>query len=584
MAKFTGWLKAVPRLVWVIIPVALLLGFYLGSAFRVSAEHAAPGNEQQTMPALPGLTILLLAAIVASILLAVFIHLSEKRLGWSSGQVAIVGGVIAIVFITLICGSFYLSDQRPSTEAIFLVCATVLTISLLVIGICYLPKLISEIRASQSIFLKITALLCFAGAGGGLAFHLASHNGDLIMPWLGTVYEGVQRPGQKSDAALTAASPSPSPAREAADQPEKVKRRAFHIGFLGDILLGIIAANALHLALANLVKYDATGEDRRNQYFTFLALGILAGFGGANALSSWADKLTGKEVEQILRESQAQSGQAVNLPQASEASKAVTACLGRFEWPNEAELALMKSFAVARKEAGKPLDRFSINELIAAAGSDVFTGDSVETSEAKPYLARILERPNASKSDRWTARMLRAFLITCQGTSSKKVGWYKEAKEDLAKLKDDTADSAEQANARIMLSAFAASAAKIGGEEIPKSELDATGIDLGAAAGDPKEEKVSVALQIAWRVLAEANGQEIKSLPGIGASQLPLLRLVKAMNAAYEQTINDLSRSALAQPVPSPTPTTPALTPARTPGESPSPSPIPSPSPLGDEE
>ena len=596
LVALTSWIKSLPRgAVITVLAVALLaagfaIGRYVGHT-RAAAEQetkveasptgqatsagtsASPpsgGQKQETKPRSPSppvatakvppnLLIFLAGAIAVSFLLALFIRLSETPPRWSLWQAASVGSLIAVVSIALVTSSFFLSDQEPGNETVFLVSAYLLGLSLLVFAACYVPKLIGALRNIQSAFLQVSALLCISGAAGGLAYHLATHHGDLIMPSLGTVWEEVQRPNQAvappTETPSAALSGTPPPVAEPAVPPEKIKRRAFHIGFLGDILLGLVAANALHLALAKLIKYDAQGEDRRNQYFTFLALGILAGFGGTKVLTSWTNSLTGQEVKQLLREqiSQSQSGQSVKLPQATQTAHAVTASLTRTEWPNESETALLKAFAVALKAAAKPLDGMESDEAVAAAGSEIFVREPMATTEAKLYLDKILERPDASKADRWTARMLRAFVVTCQGTAAKTPGWYNEVRDDLAQLERDTPDSVEQSNAQLLLASFAAAAAKRAGVAVEHSVFEKLEKDLSKAGVAQNPGRTSFAINLAIYALVSARGGQALPPQEITRPRLPLLRFVKAMNAIDPATMEEFSAAALA-PVASPTP------------------------------
>jgi hypothetical protein len=131
----------------------------------------------------------------------------------------------------------------------------------------------------------ITVILSTAGALGGLAYHI-SQNDEMFQ--LGTISEGwvaeINVHGEKPVSITSDLPPERKPS------PQYRHARFLSLSIVADILLGIIAANAIHLFVSGLINYEAdsagtksAGLDARAQ-LTFIALGILAGFAGPNLL------------------------------------------------------------------------------------------------------------------------------------------------------------------------------------------------------------------------------------------------------------------------------------------------------------
>jgi hypothetical protein len=169
----------------------------------------------------------------------------------------------------------------------------------------------------------LTAVLSLSGAAGGFAYHLVHNHGGVYLfgfqrVWVQESYGCAQSSTKEppplaqasaSPAATAAPTASPQPEEAKIETPDvwRVEKSVFDFGFLSDVLIGMIAANALHLAISGIVKYDAPiGEDRNNVYFTLIALGILAGFSGANVLPTWAQKVLSpqQQVAQVTKELQ----------------------------------------------------------------------------------------------------------------------------------------------------------------------------------------------------------------------------------------------------------------------------------------
>jgi hypothetical protein len=611
-----------PRALWIVILMLLgtviFLSVYMAwmptvaekTSQQAQVSPTPTGNNQNaTNPEVsaaktpskvpPRLRDFLIGAVVASFILAAFISVNRRDLDGKIRQTFLIGSVISVVSIALIVASFHLSDEEPGNKTVFLVAANFVAISLLVLAVCYVPKLIRALQGIQSTFIKITALLCFAGAAGGLGYHL-DRNGSLVLPDLGFVdVESVR--SQPDDAARKAtgdsdpsAKPSPSPA--SVSVPQKVKRRAFHIGFIGDILLGIITANALHLAIASLVRYDAKDQDRPGQYFTFLALGILGGFAGATFLSAQADTIAKSDVREIVREevgntpktSETGPEQTIALPKATETAAAITDALTRFEWPNDVELDLMKTFASVAKETKKPLERFSVDELIAASGSDFFLNTIAGSETTKKYVGLIINQANVPRAQGWTARMLRVLSVTCEGARLSKGGWYSDARADLSQLSFDAATGDQRSAGAILanLATFAAIINVNSGLEQPDWARVSRRLELGKASGNIKARKaaeltdgvaayvkeksvVSAATEPSPQVTAPG-GPAANDVPhsvgptpsalsspsaartdnsgtvpstGIGEERVPLFRLATAMRAVPKQLFEKLVKA-----------------------------------------
>lgn len=99
----------------------------------------------------------------------------------------------------------------------------------------------------------VTLVLSISGFAGGTAFHLVKNEGSIEFP-----------KAQVQDS-------------------NKVR-----MGIIADIIIGIVAANAIHVAISGVVRYDIADT---KFYTTFIALGVLAGFGGATLLKALSEKL-----------------------------------------------------------------------------------------------------------------------------------------------------------------------------------------------------------------------------------------------------------------------------------------------------
>jgi hypothetical protein len=97
---------------------------------------------------------------------------------------------------------------------------------------------------------------------------------------------------------------------------KRVNKIVFDFGFLADLLVGLIAANALHLAISGIVRYqdDESSKTKPGSsiFFTLIALGILAGFSGAKILPGLAttlDQLTPGQKQEAATAVKAQISQ-----------------------------------------------------------------------------------------------------------------------------------------------------------------------------------------------------------------------------------------------------------------------------------
>jgi hypothetical protein len=102
----------------------------------------------------------------------------------------------------------------------------------------------------------VTWLLSVSGAAGGLAFHLVENKGQVIWP---------HRP--------------------------KGAGHSLQLGGIADILVGVVASNGIHLGISGLVSYELAATQQAKFYTTFIALGVLSGFGGATLLRALSAKL-----------------------------------------------------------------------------------------------------------------------------------------------------------------------------------------------------------------------------------------------------------------------------------------------------
>ncbi|MFL6544306.1 MAG: hypothetical protein ACJ8LM_03890 [Candidatus Udaeobacter sp.] len=117
-------------------------------------------------------------------------------------------------------------------------------------------------------WLFVTFFLSASGAIGGLAWHLVNNDGYVIFPTVREVPEAEKVAGTKD--------------------------RGWKMGVWSDVLIGLIAANSIHLAIAGMVDYQGAVTDPQKQArinFSLIALGILSGFAGATLLESLSKQL-----------------------------------------------------------------------------------------------------------------------------------------------------------------------------------------------------------------------------------------------------------------------------------------------------
>lgn len=557
ITQLVDWIRKIPRLFRVIIVgvllAAVLYCFYKAGQASVVDSVSAVGatKDNVVQPALLGPPVIfLICALVASFLLAGLISINQATaLGRS--QVLLIGSVISVISIAVIYASWQVFEKEPS-KGHFLLAADFIGLCLLVLALCYIPKLVQELQGIQSIFLRITALLCFAGAAGGLAFHLVNHEGHLVIPALGVITE------ERTYEVAPASTPSPDSTApgtkvtvQKTSRAEKISRPAFHIGFIGDLILGLITANALHLALASLIKYDTAGaEDRRTQYFTLLALGILSGYAGNTALSAWTGSIVKKdevkaEVQAAVAETMKTDAEtpAVDLSQGAEIAKAVTGCLTRLEWPDEAKVAQMAKFRAALKESKKTYEKLSVDELIAAASGYLFS-PVPDLVEAKKCLASLGKAQGVSPLQAWTAGMLRVLLATREGASSaaSKTAWYDEVRADLQQIRV-TVVSKDQHAARSIVAKFSLFAAVLdnAGGKGPEQPLapslapDWAELEKGLGWTEARpSQQMKNATRLAQSVAAFLQNKRIPSL-ALSEDWVPLIHFATAMRAVPKE-------------------------------------------------
>ena len=181
---------------------------------------------------------------------------------------------------------------------------------------------------SGSPIFKVVVLLTVSGALGGLAFHLVTNRSRIEFPNISYLAVSASKPAgaqgvasSGDGAGLFAASGSdlskvPLLAHNQADAYEtmRVSREPFvalitsiFAGVLGDLLIGIIAANAVHLLVSGLINFEHDGSKNdgylTRQNLTVISLGILAGFAGPKLLPDWASNFF-KEKEELRNDLQ----------------------------------------------------------------------------------------------------------------------------------------------------------------------------------------------------------------------------------------------------------------------------------------
>ena len=490
---------------------------------------AAPQDKSDGKATVPendpwgALWVTIFLAVAAAFLLAGLMALNQTppppRHSW-----LVVGGVIATLFVALILGSWHFSAEKPNVRS-FLLAANLIGLCAVTLGLYYVPLFIRRMQAASA-FVRITALLCIAGAAGGFAAHLANNEGNLALPVLTTIRKPISE-----------ATVSKTPTAEDKDKRiAEIVRPAFQLGFLGDVLIGMIAANALHLALATMIQYDQTNvESRRKMYFTLLALGILSGFTGSSALSKWAkglDNASASAIQSIFDQQAAKEKKASTTSDATgPAVVTLAARLIRFEWPDENERTQLRAAAAKAKDTSKTLANLSADELIVMAASDFFDAADPRKKVAnldqdKSYLDVSCKLPEATKQQAWTARMLRVLVITCEGVASSRTTWYDEVQADLRSLSfGDNAGAPDQAAASTTLSIYAAISAEFAK---PQKSRDWEAVQKRLELGNSGASKD--AFDVARLIVAYAKESTVKA-EAVPPDPAPIFRLLVRIGA-----------------------------------------------------
>ncbi len=134
----------------------------------------------------------------------------------------------------------------------------------------------------------VLILLTLTGAFGGLAASLVRNEGRLLWPQ----FTKEERGAADANAGGTTA-PGTS-----------TNLNAYHLGFISDVMVGVVASNSIQLALAAVLDYKTTDDNLVQKVMSLVALGLVAGFSGPKILAGLAKKLEG-EVERNLRETDA---------------------------------------------------------------------------------------------------------------------------------------------------------------------------------------------------------------------------------------------------------------------------------------
>lgn len=179
----------------------------------------------------------------------------------------------------------------------------------------------------------VTLILSISGLLGGLAFHLVENTGNVRWP-------------------------------------HRVKGQApvTHFGIFADLIVGFAASNAIHLAISGLVSYEESRTDSARFYLTFIALGVLSGFGGATLLRALSDKLRetiGKEEFDGLKDQVAKETERREILETGRIERMVEDALLYRREPKETDLALL-ALKVAEIDEKKPADQTPEEKLILA--------------------------------------------------------------------------------------------------------------------------------------------------------------------------------------------------------------------------
>lgn len=212
----------------------------------------------------------------------------------------------------------------------------------------------SKFNEANPVF-RIILLFTIAGGIGGFGFHVITNEGRVMLPSIGYVGYYVREPESPTAAgkegavqtkenteapsgkAVTGGAASGTNEKQTTLKTRYVRGanrnealgnmtstdRPYYIGLLdalfsgllGDILIGMITANAIHLFVSGLMRYGPEGYEEEpvpnrkkaigdKRYFdrqslTIISLGILAGFCGPRLLPELAENVYKKENEQL---------------------------------------------------------------------------------------------------------------------------------------------------------------------------------------------------------------------------------------------------------------------------------------------
>ena len=168
------------------------------------------------------------------------------------------------------------------------------------------PQLQHKSTEASGFWQVVTVFLTVTGAVGGFGWHLVSNKGAILFPALKRIESDSGEQTLVKKVVVWKLGLRGVTRSEHEERATVKKTNGYYLGFLNDVLIGIITANSLHLAIAGIVDYQSAIGDAAKQnriYFSLIALGILAGFGGAPLLKSLSkrlrDTLTPEEKEEV---------------------------------------------------------------------------------------------------------------------------------------------------------------------------------------------------------------------------------------------------------------------------------------------
>lgn len=359
-----------------------------------------------------------------------------------------------------------LTNAAADGDPFWLIVTTALLTLILAVGFGHHTKKFVDafkIRYRANTGLKVVVFLTISGGLGGLAFHLVKN--DLRLEFPGVTYVGfVERPQNPNSHAETDSSnflqkvypdadKRPILARSQVEAYSFTSRNgqmpffsvvtAVFAGALGDILVGMIAANAVHFFVAGLINHQNSRTQDEGDYsvrvnLTLVSLGIVAGFAGSRLLPEAATNLLERKVAQ-----QNQTLQKVNenikslqdnkpdpTPQSStsEANK----LLERVVWPylnfaDDPSTLDPEVRAFASTSADPTARKHAPSVAVRAYYRLVDAGQASTTDQFREEIREILDGTSSGPDEKAAVQLLYARFLAKNGESANATAQFRTA-------------------------------------------------------------------------------------------------------------------------------------------------------------